>query len=130
MSRFTRGLLPLTVANVKSYYRDRSALFWTLAFPVIFVVLFGSIFSGGPTKFTVGWVDLDQTPAATQLRDGFAAVSLLDLKDATQDDALAQMRDGKLDAVIVVPAGLGAAMTAAGATSTPFVVFVGTGNST
>ena len=120
MSRFTRGLLPLTVANVKSYYRDRSALFWTLAFPVIFVVLFGSIFSGGPTKFTVGWVDLDQTPAATQLRDGFASVSLLDLKDATQDDALTQMRDGKLDAVIVVPAGLGAAMTAAGSTGTPF----------
>ena len=120
MRRFTRGLLPLTVANVKSYYRDRAALFWTIAFPVIFVILFGSIFSGGPTSFAVGWVDNDQTPAAAQLRAGFAAVSLLDLKDATADDALAQMRDGKLDAVIVVPAGLGAAMAATSATGTPF----------
>ena len=122
MSRFTRGLVPLTIANVKSYVRDRGALFWTIAFPVLFVVLFGSIFSGGPTTFNVGWVDQDQSPAATHLRAGFAEVSLLNLKDASQDDALAQMRDGKLDAVIVVPAGLGAAMTSggSGAAGSPF----------
>ena len=42
-----RGLLPLTIANIKSFYRNRAALFWTLAFPVIFIVLFGAIFSGG-----------------------------------------------------------------------------------
>ena len=60
MRRFTRGLLPLTVANIKSFYRDRASLFWTLAFPVIFVFLFGSLFSGnGPTTFNVGWVDED-----------------------------------------------------------------------
>jgi len=30
----------LTIANIKSFTRDRAALFWTLAFPLIFVVLF------------------------------------------------------------------------------------------
>jgi ABC-2 type transport system permease protein len=120
MSRFTRGLLPLTVANVKSYYRDRGALFWTLAFPVLFVILFGSIFSGGPTTFSVGWVDQDQSASSAQLRQGFAGVSLLDLKDVSQDDALAQMQQGKLDAVVLVPAGLGASMTSGGSTGTPF----------
>ncbi len=123
MRRFNRGLLPLTIANIKSYYRDRAALFWTIAFPVIFVILFGSIFSGGPTTFNVGWVDQDQSSASAQLREGFAAVGLLELKDATQADALAQMQDGTLDAVIVVPAGLGAAMTTStpeGTTAVPF----------
>jgi ABC-2 type transport system permease protein len=116
MRRFGRGLMPLTIANVKSYYRDRAALFWTIAFPVIFVILFGSIFSGGPSSFKVGWVDEDQSTASAQLRSGFAAVSLLELTDATRDDAMAKMQDGDFDAVIVVPAGLGAAMSA-GATS-------------
>jgi len=123
MRRFGRGLMPLTIANVKSYYRDRAALFWTIAFPVIFVILFGSIFSGGPTTFKVGWVDEDQSAASAQLRSGFAAVSLLELSDATRDDAMAKMQDGDFDAVIVVPAGLGAAMSATGATgasSDPF----------
>ena len=32
-----QALLALTVANIKSYLRDRAALFWTLAFPLIFI---------------------------------------------------------------------------------------------
>lgn len=106
-----RGLWPLTVANIKSFYRDRASLFWTIAFPVLFVVLFGSIFgSNSPSTFNIGWVDQDGTPAATSLRDGFAAVPLLELKNETQDQALAEMKSGKLDAVVVVPQGLGAAL--------------------
>ena len=120
MSRFARGLWPLTVANVKSYYRDRAALFWTLAFPVLFVILFGSIFSGGPSKFTVGWVDEDKTPATNQLRDAFTKVGLLELKDGSLDDELIQMRDGKLDAVIVVPAGLSTALVPGATPTQPF----------
>ena len=38
-----RALLLLTVANIKSFTRDGAALFWTIAFPLIFVFLFGSI---------------------------------------------------------------------------------------
>ena len=41
-----RSLLNLTRANIKSFRRDRAALFWTLAFPLVFIVLFGTIFSG------------------------------------------------------------------------------------
>jgi ABC-2 type transport system permease protein len=111
MSRFTTGLWPLIVANIKSFYRDRASLFWTFAFPIIFVILFGSIFSGRATTFDVGWVDEDRTPAARQLRAGFSAVPLLALTDADREPALQDMRDGDLDAVIVVPAGLGAALT-------------------
>ena len=121
------GLLPLTLANIKSFYRDRASLFWTIAFPVLFVILFGSIFgSNSTTTFNVGWVDQDGTPAATQLRAGFASVSLLDIKDETQDQALAEMKDGKLDAVIVVPQGLGAALTpgASAPASGPFQLVV------
>ncbi len=126
MKRFTRGLWPLTVANVKSYYRDRGALFWTIAFPVIFVVLFGSIFSGGPTRFSVGWVDQDGSAASAQLRAGFAQVSLLELHDVSSDDGLAQMRDGKLDAVIVVPTGVGAALSPGAPATAPFQLTLST----
>ena len=34
----------LYVANVKEFVRDRAALFWTFAFPLIFIVLFGLIY--------------------------------------------------------------------------------------
>lgn len=41
------ALVALTVANIKSYVRDRAALFWTLAFPLIFIFMVGFIFQEG-----------------------------------------------------------------------------------
>ena len=109
-----RALTALTVANVRSFVRDRAAIFWTLAFPILFVVLFGSIFSGGgPTDFQVGWVDQDGTPAAAGLRTGFERTGLFELVDGTEDVSLAAMREGEIDAVIVVPDGLGEAIESA-----------------
>ncbi|MDQ3937374.1 MAG: ABC transporter permease, partial [Chloroflexota bacterium] len=118
-----RGLWPMTVANVKSFYRDRASLFWTLAFPVIFVVLFGSIFSGGTARFTLGWVDQDRTAASAQLRSGFALVRLIRLEDADETSALERMREGQTDAVVVVPRGLAEAVADGGA-GNPFRLVV------
>jgi ABC-2 type transport system permease protein len=110
-----RGLIPLTIANIKSFYRNRAALFWTLAFPVIFIILFGSIFSGRETHFNLGWVDQDKTAGSAQLRVGFGQVSLLTVTDvADQQTALDRMQKGDFDAVVVVPAGVGNALAPGG----------------
>ncbi len=69
-------LCALTVANIKSYTRDRAALFWTLAFPLIFIFMFGFIFQGGGggAACSPAWVDEDgSSAAATALRAAFAA---------------------------------------------------------
>jgi ABC-2 type transport system permease protein len=121
MGRFFRGLLPLTVANVKSFYRDRASLFWTFAFPIIFVILFGSLFSSGPTTFGVGWVDEDHTQASQGLRGGFARIDLIHLQDADRAAALDLMRRGGVEGVVVVPQGFGAALESAQVGSQPAV---------
>lgn len=122
-----QALLALTVANIRSYVRDRAALFWTLAFPLIFIFMFGFIFqSGGESRLNLGWVDEDGSAAATQLRDGFASQEGTELTNAGKDAALEQMRQGDVDAVILVPAGYGEAVAAgAGGTGgpTPIVVY-------
>jgi ABC-2 type transport system permease protein len=121
-----QALLALTVANIRSYVRDRAALFWTLAFPLIFIFMFGFIFQeGGESRLTLGWVDEDGTPAATQLRDSFAAQEGTELVEAVKDGALGQMREGEVDGVILVPAGYGDAITAGAAgTGGPTAVVV------
>ena len=122
-----QALLALTVANIKSYVRDRAALFWTLAFPLIFIFMFGFIFQeGGSSRLNLGWVDEDGTAAATQLRDAFEAQEGTEIVEARKDDALARMREGDVDAVILVPAGYGDAITAGAAGSggpTPVLVY-------
>ncbi|MGZ6312112.1 MAG: ABC transporter permease [Candidatus Limnocylindrales bacterium] len=104
-----QSLLPLTIANVRSFMRDRAALFWTIAFPVIFILLFGLIFSGRGGTYAVGWADEDHSAASAQLRVAFGS-GIFKLEDADQQASLDKMRSGKLDAVIVVPAGYGAAL--------------------
>jgi ABC-2 type transport system permease protein len=99
------ALLLLTVANIRSFTRDRAALFWTLAFPLIFVILFGSIFSGGNSERTIGFADLDSTPASATLKAAFASISNVKLVDGSESDLLARMRKGDVSAVIVVPKG-------------------------
>ena len=73
-----KTLLGLTVANLKGLTRDRAALFWTFFFPIMFVLLFGVLFSGsGDSKVSVGWVDQDGTAASAGIRDAFGRVQLL-----------------------------------------------------
>jgi len=103
-----KTLLGLTVANFKSLTRDRAALFWTFFFPVMFVLLFGVLFSGsGDSKVSVGWVDQDNgSVVSTGVRDQFARIPLLTLQDGTLDDEMAAMQRGDISAIIVIPKGL------------------------
>jgi ABC-2 type transport system permease protein len=110
-----RPLLNLTAANLKSFIRDRAALFWTLAFPLVFILLFGTIFSssGRDVNYKVGWVDQDSTPASAQLRQIFGTVSVFTISDESLDDAFAAMKKGDVKAVVVVPKDYARAVAAA-----------------
>ena len=122
-----KALLALTVANIKSYVRDRAALFWTLAFPLIFIFMFGFIFQGGGGGgLTLGWVDDDGSEGSAELRAAFTAAETIDLDETTEDDARARMQDGDVDAVIVVPDGYGEAVAAgtAGTAAAPATVTI------
>jgi len=114
------ALLQLTVANIRSFLRNRAALFWTLAFPLIFIVLFGSIFTGGGEETRkYAWVDDDRTAASAQLRTAFAGARLVELTDESEEAGVQAMRAGEVRAVLVVPKGFGDALTAAATTAGP-----------
>jgi ABC-2 type transport system permease protein len=108
-----RTLVTLSFANFKSFIRDRAALFWTLAFPIVFVVLFGTIFSGGGSaSYRVGWVDQDGSPVSTGLRAAIAGREFIELDDHDLASAREAMRRGDLDGIIVIPDGLQKAVMA------------------
>ena len=121
-----RSLVALTAANLRSFVRDRAALFWTLAFPVVFVILFGTIFAGGSSDFQIGWVDEDGTPPAATLRQAFVDNAPVELTDGTLEVMKAEMATGDVDGVIVIPKGLADAIAAgrAGTPTAPIAVTV------
>jgi ABC-2 type transport system permease protein len=95
------GTITLTRAMFSGFVRDRSAVVFTILIPVLFLVLFGSIYksSGSPriSVIEVGRVSLlDQAEAAPgQLR------KLLSIKHAaSRADALSDVRKGNDDAAV------------------------------
>ena len=95
------------VVSLKSFYREKSAVFFTIAFPIILILVFGTIFMNQDNvSFDLHVQDLDQTPSSAQL------VKTLELdgrfKIVTVDPAVnaaRYARDNKLNLVLVIPTG-------------------------
>ena len=98
----------LSRAMYRGFVRDRAALFFSLLFPVMFLLLFGSIYKSSSTPkinvVEVGRVSvLDQARAASHQLDQILTVThtsslataLNDVRQATQDAAV-QQQGGKL----------------------------------
>jgi hypothetical protein len=75
--------------------------------------VFGLIFSGGPTKTTYGFADLDGSTQSAQLKEAFEVTGTVTLETGSEDELLARMRDGDVAGVIVVPSGYGAGLGSA-----------------
>jgi len=102
-----RSFIQLYIAAVREFRRDFSALFWTFAFPIIFIVVFGIIFSNeGDISFDLGVVNEDGA-ASQQLVDGFEGIDAFDVSVGSREDELAALEDGARSAVIIIPEGTG-----------------------
>ena len=108
-----RALLALTLANIRSYVRDRAALFWTLAFPLVFIVMFGLIFQSSGSRLTLAVVVQDQSPAAETFVTSLDEQDGVEVQRKDEDDARALMTRGDVDGVVIIPSGYGQALAAA-----------------
>jgi ABC-2 type transport system permease protein len=101
----------LYYSNLKEFSRNRFAMFWTIAFPVFFMLLFGVIFSGGgDSSYKVGVAVEDPGRIGSALAQAFQEVEILKITESSQDDLLAKLKHGDLNAVVVVPDGVTAAV--------------------
>jgi ABC-2 type transport system permease protein len=96
--------------NLKETYRDPLAMGFLLGFPLVFMLLFGAIFSGDDaSNFAIGVIDEDNTMLSQAfVNEALAEVPAFEV--STYDDADTALKDltfGDLNAYIVIPAGFG-----------------------
>lgn len=89
-------------AMLKGFFRDKMAFFFAVIFPLMFLVLFGGIFTDqGASKaeiVQIGTVSvLDEAPTGAKT---YIDKSLDITKSSDEQDALEQLRKGDVDAVI------------------------------
>src|SRR6186997_2165283 len=92
-------------ANLKMNVRNRVALFWNLAFPILFIVLFGFLFSGDDLELSVGVAGADSSEVARQVTDAMDAADGFDVQTGSRDAELSALEDG--DRTVVVLFGEG-----------------------
>lgn len=97
----------LVLAHLKNTVRDRMALFWFFAFPVLFVFLFGIIFGGGgkPSPLSVSIVEATPTPSGEALRFALSQDNTVRLFNETISPALEALQARKRDVVVQIEEG-------------------------
>jgi ABC-2 type transport system permease protein len=96
----------LFLADLKSMIRNRMALFWFLAFPVIFMLIFGAVFSGDrPPAVHLGLSYAAGDPLGEGIAGGLAHVEAITVHKGALAGELAALGKGERSIVIEIPAG-------------------------
>jgi ABC-2 type transport system permease protein len=104
------AVLAIARKDLKLLFRVRAAWFFTLAWPLIVAVIFGSLFGGGnqgPTRLFIAVTDEDQTPASKAFVDGLAAREGFDVLRTSAIEANDLVRRGRRIGAVRIPKGFG-----------------------
>ena len=108
-----QSIIQLYIASLKEFMRERMSIFWTFAFPISFMVLFGIIFSGngGNTHFNLGVVNQDQGATGKGLVQAFQSTSVFTVKTGTKAQLQSSLLSGKINMLVVIPPNISSATT-------------------
>ena len=96
--------------NAKRFFRDRLAIFFTIAFPLIFLIIFGSLFGGDSSvSFKVAYINQSKAEIAAKVTEQAINSAILNVDESitTVDQAQEKMKRSELDATVVLPETFG-----------------------
>lgn len=104
-----RAAIAIAAKDLRLLLRNRGALFFTLAWPLLLAVFFGLVFGGGggSGRPAVALVVADTHPASEQFAARVLALDTLAVERMDAASAEQQVRQGKRSAAIVLPIGFG-----------------------
>lgn len=98
-----QSFISMVIANLKMTVRNRQALFWNLAFPAIFILIFGAVFENqGMSSFPVGLAGADSELRAS-VTSAMEGSDAFDLHTGTTEEELAALEDDDRSIVLVFP---------------------------
>ncbi len=98
----------LFLRNLKETYRDPLALGFLLAFPLLFMIVFGAALGGSSApRYNIAVVDNDKSAASQSfINDALSSVTIFNISRIdSPDEALSQLKLGDIRAFIVIPSG-------------------------
>lgn len=101
-------IIGIAVKDTKTFFRERGTIFWTMAFPIMIMLLFTAIFGRNiPFSANIGIIDNDGTPATAQiiavLNSSGGPFTAMAYTNTTE--AFAALNASNIRAVVTIPKG-------------------------
>ena len=103
-------VLYLAIKDLRVILSDKGNVFWVFGFPVFMALLFGAIYSGAgsePSGIKIAVVDEDNTEFSGSYKSKLESYEALEIVYLPEDEAIEQVRKGKLAAVVFLKKGFG-----------------------
>lgn len=99
-------------ASLKTWKRSKGTMFWTIAFPVLLILIFGAIFSGvDEVTYEFHVQDLDDSDWSHTFMNILGNISVVDIKTVSVDENItAFIEKETLSVALVIPEGFGEAI--------------------
>jgi ABC-2 type transport system permease protein len=95
--------------EMRKFFRSPTLMIMSLMMPIMQLLIMGNAFGGKIVGAKVAVVDYDHGPEAVKIREGFAAIAaniktFSTVEYTDEDKARDDVRTGKVDAAVVIPA--------------------------
>jgi len=95
------------VVSIKSFYRVKTAMFFTFAFPILLILVFGTIFKDREIEtFKLYVQDLDRTETSAEIAKTLGNTGKFKITQVNPAiDAAQYAREKRLNLVLIIPQG-------------------------
>jgi ABC-2 type transport system permease protein len=93
------------ITSLKTFWRSKGTMFWTIAFPILLILIFGAIFSGSDTvEYTLHIQDLDGSKASNMFIDILNETGFFNIKKVDKEvNVDSYIEDKDISRLIVIP---------------------------
>ncbi len=110
MKRYLTAVRALTWAYLLRFFRDKTAMFFTFLFPLLFLFVFGSLYSNNSdVSFNVALFNKSDSAFAEQFKEEITKSDVFEVNTdiTTFEDARERMGRGEIDSIVELPEGFG-----------------------
>jgi ABC-2 type transport system permease protein len=109
MNRYLYTIFTVTRINLRRFFRDKTSLFFTIAFPLLFLVIFGSLFGDkNSSTFNIVIINQSNTAFSKNIAKQLEHTSLYKATaNLSLSKAESEMDRGQFNGIIVFPKNFG-----------------------
>ncbi len=102
-----REMKNLLIASIKIFFRDKTAIWFSIFLPIVIMVIFGILDFNKMGTINLGIIDNAENTMSTQMIDTLGEIEILKLDKGDEQNEKNALDEGKRDLVLVLPEKFG-----------------------